>query len=53
PRRASSVSLILTPGLIQSERRSNRAGAKLADLPTRETDRCKRTLGEALAWRLW
>ncbi|KAH9017334.1 hypothetical protein EDB83DRAFT_2232311, partial [Lactarius deliciosus] len=53
PRQASLTSLILASRFMQSERYSNRAWAKLAGLPTREIDRCKRTLGEALAWRLW
>ncbi|KAH9066054.1 hypothetical protein EDB83DRAFT_2179824, partial [Lactarius deliciosus] len=53
PRRASLASLILVSRFMQSERYSNRAWAKLAGLPTREINHCKRTLGEALAWRLW
>ncbi|KAH8986782.1 hypothetical protein EDB86DRAFT_2809412, partial [Lactarius hatsudake] len=38
---------------MQDEWYPNRAWAKWAGLPARETGRCERSLSEALRWRLW
>ncbi|KAF7967709.1 hypothetical protein HWV62_33337 [Athelia sp. TMB] len=53
PRRTFLASLILASKFTQDRCYSNKACAKLSDLPPREIGRCNCALGGALDWRLW
>ena len=53
PSRTFLAALILASKFSQDKCYSNRAWAKLSDLPPREIWRCERALGRALDWHLW
>lgn len=52
-RRTFLASLLLAHKFTADKAFSNKAWARLTNLPPREVGRCERALGEALEWRLW